>query len=124
VVIIIAVVVWLDNVGFQVTTLLAGLGLGGLALALGLQKTIENVVGAITLYSAQPVRIGDFGQFGNTMGTVEEISLRATQVRTLDRTIVSVPNAEFSALHINNFSKRDKIWYHHKIRLRYDTTPD
>jgi len=124
VVIIIAVVVWLDNVGFQVTTLLAGLGLGGLALALGLQKTIENVVGAVTLYSAQPVRIGDFGQFGATMGTVEEIGLRATRVRTLDRTIVNIPNAEFSALHINNFSKRDKIWYHPKIRLRYDATPD
>jgi len=124
VVVIIAVVVWLDNVGFQVTTLLAGLGLGGLALALGLQKTIENVVGAITLFSAQPVRIGDFGRFGNTVGTVEDIGLRATRVRTLDRTVVSIPNAEFSALHLNNFSKRDKIWYHPKIRLRYDTTPD
>jgi MscS family membrane protein len=124
VVIIIAAVVWLDNVGFQVTTLMAGLGLGGLALALGLQKTIENVVGAVTLYSAQPVRIGDFGQFGATMGTIEEIGLRATRVRTLDRTVVSIPNAEFSNLHLNNFSKRDKIWYHPKIRLRYDTTPD
>jgi len=124
VVVIIAAVVWLDNAGFQVTTLLAGLGLGGLALALGLQKTIENVVGAINLYSSQPVRIGDFGQFGDTMGTVEEIGLRATRVRTLDRTIVNIPNAEFSALHLNNFSKRDKIWYHPKIRLRYDATPD
>ena len=124
VIVIVGGVVWLDNVGFHVTTLLAGLGLGGLALALGLQKTIENVVGAITLYSAQPVRIGDFGQFGTTMGTVEEIGLRATRVRTLDRTLVSVPNAEFSVLHLNNYSKRDKIWYHPKIRLRYDTTPD
>lgn len=123
-VIIIFALVWLDNIGFTVTTLLAGLGLGGLALALGLQKSIENVVAAITLYVTQPVRIGDFCRFGNTLGTVEEIGLRATKVRTLDRTIVIIPNAEFASLHLENFQKRDMIWYHPKIRLRYDTTPD
>ena len=124
VVIVIFALVWLDNIGFKVTTLLAGLGLGGLALALGFQKSIENIVAAIALYVAQPVRIGDFGRFGNTLGTVEEIGLRATRVRTLDRTIVSISNAEFASLQIDNFNKRDKIWYHPQIRLRYDTTPD
>ncbi len=124
VVIVIFALVWLDNIGFKVTTLLAGLGLGGLALALGFQKSIENIVAAIALYVAQPVRIGDFGRFGNTLGTVEEIGLRATRVRTLDRTIVSISNAEFASLQIDNFNKREKIWYHPQIRLRYDTTPD
>lgn len=124
VVIVIFALVWLDNIGFKVTTLLAGLGLGGLALALGLQKSIENVVAAITLYAAQPVRIGDFCRFGSTLGTVEEIGLRATRVRTLDRTIVNIPNAEFASLQIDNFAKRDMIWYHPQVRLRYDTTPD
>jgi MscS family membrane protein len=124
VVTLIAVIVWLNNVGFNVTTLMAGLGIGGLAVALAAQKTIENLIGAITLYSAQPVRIGEFCRFGDTIGTVEEIGLRATKVRTLDRTIVNIPNAEFVNLHLDNFTKRDKIWYHPRIGLRYETTPD
>ena len=120
----VAALVWLDNIGVKVTTLLAGLGLGGLALALGLQKSIENVVGAVSLLTLQPVRVGDFCRFGSTVGTVEEIGLNATRVRTLDRTVVNVPNAQFSNLHLDNFTRRDKIWYHPRIRLRYDTTPD
>jgi MscS family membrane protein len=124
VVVLIAVIVWLSNVGFDVTTLMAGLGIGGLAVALAAQKPLENLIGAITLYSAQPVRIGEFCRFGNSIGTVEEIGLRATKVRTLDRTIVNIPNAEFANLHLDNFTKRDKIWYHPRISLRYETTPD
>jgi MscS family membrane protein len=123
-VIVIAVMVWLDNVGFRVTTLLAGLGVGGLALALAAQRPIENMIGAITLYMSRPVRVGDFCRFGDTIGTVEEIGLRATRVRTLDRTVVNVPNAEFVRLQLENFAAREKIWYHPRIRLRYETTPD
>ncbi len=122
--ILIAVIVWLDNIGFNVTTLLAGLGVGGIAVALAAQKSIENLIGAITLYTSQPVRIGDFCRFGDKVGTVEEIGLRATRLRTLDRTIVSIPNAEFVNLHLDNFMNRDMIWYHPQVRLRYDTTPD
>ena len=70
------------------------------------------------------MRVGDFCKFGETLGTVEEIGLRSTRVRTLDRTVVSVPNGEFINLHLNNFSKREKIWCHPKISLRYETTPD
>ena len=124
IVIVIALIVWLDNIGFKVTTLLAGLGVGSIALALAAQKSIENLIGAITLYTSKPVRVGDFCKFGETLGTVEEIGLRSTRVRTLDHTVVSVPNAEFMNLPLNNFSKRGKIWYHPKISLRYETTPD
>jgi MscS family membrane protein len=123
-VIVIALLVWLDNIGFKVTTLLAGLGVGSIALALAAQKSIENLIGAVTLYTSKPVRVGDFCKFGETLGTVEEIGLRSTRVRTLDHTLVSVPNAEFMNLPLNNFSKREKIRYHPKIRLRYETTPD
>jgi MscS family membrane protein len=124
IVIVIALIVWLDNIGFRVTTLLAGLGVGSIALALALQKSIENLIGAITLYTSKPVRVGDFCKFGETLGTIEEIGLRSTRVRTLDHTVVSVPNAEFMNLPLDNFSKREKIRYHPKISLRYETTPD
>jgi MscS family membrane protein len=120
----VAVIVWLDNIGFEVTTLLAGLGVGGIAVALAAQKSLENLLGGITLYVSQPVRVGDFCRFGDTVGTVEEIGLRATKVRTLDRTMLHIANAEFVNLHLDNFAQRDKIWYHPRIRLTYETTPD
>lgn len=124
VIVITAVMFWLNNLGFQVTAVLAGLGIGGLAVALAAQKSLENFFGAITLYASKPVRIGDFCRFGDRVGTIEEIGLRSTLVRTLDDTIVSVPNGEFSNLQLENYTRRRKIWYHPRIRLRYDTTPD
>jgi MscS family membrane protein len=114
----------LQNLGFNVTSLLAGLGIGGLAVALAAQKTVEHLFGGITLVTDQPVRVGDFCRFGDRIGTVEDIGLRSTRVRTLDRTIVSVPNGEFSGMQIENFSKRDRMWLRHTIGLRYETTPD
>jgi len=123
-ILLIATLMWLDNIGIKVTTFLASLGVGGLALALAARSSIENMLGAITLYVSRPVRVGDFCRFGKTVGTVEEIGLRSTRVRTLDRTVVSVPNAEFARLHLENVAMRDKIRYHPKIRLRYETTPD
>ena len=123
-IIILAVLFWLDNLGFKVTAVLAGLGIGGLAVALAAQKSLENVFGALTLYTSKPVRIGDFCRFGDRVGTIEEIGLRSTLVRTLDDSVVSVPNGEFSNLQLENFTKRRKIWYHPRLRLRYDTTPD
>jgi len=115
---------WLDNVGVKVTTLLAGLGIGGLAVALAAQKSLENVIGAITLYAARPVKIGDFCRFGDKCGTVEEIGMRSTKIRTHDSTIINVPNAEFSNMQIENVSVRERTWYHPTIRLRHDTTPN
>lgn len=122
--VLVAGLVMLDSFGFDVTTLVAGLGVGGIAVALAAQKSIENLFGGITLYADRPVRVGDFCRFGEVVGTVEEIGLRSTRVRTLDRTVVSIPNAEFSNLHLDNFTRRDKIWYHPRIGLRYETTPD
>jgi MscS family membrane protein len=123
-VILIAVIVWLSNVGLNVTTLMAGLGIGGIAVALAAQKPLENLIGGITLYTSRPIRVGDFCRFGDKIGTVEEVGLRATKVRTLDRTLVNIPNGEFVNLHLDNFTKRERIWYHPRIRLRYETTPD
>ena len=118
------VIFWLDNIGVKVTALVAGLGIGGLAVALAAQKSLENVIGAITLYMSRPVKVGDFCRFGDSCGTVEEIGLRATKVRTHDSTIIHVPNAEFSTMQLENFSLREHMWYHPTIRLRYETTPN
>jgi MscS family membrane protein len=114
----------LHSFGVNVIAVLAGLGVGGIAVALAAQKTLENFIGGITLYADQPVRVGEFCRFGGTVGTVEEVGLRSTRVRTLDRTIVTIPNSEFSNLQIENFAWRDRIWYHPTISVHYETTPD
>ncbi len=114
----------LHSFGVNVITVLAGLGVGGIAVALAAQKTLENFIGGITVYADQPVRVGEFCRFGGTLGTVEEVGLRSTRVRTLDRTVVTIPNAEFSNLPIENFARRERIWYHPTVSLRYETTPD
>ena len=118
----IGIVSWLDNIGYEVTTLLAGLGVGGIAIAFAAQRTLENVIGSITIYSSQPVHVGDFCKFGNTLGVVEEIGLRATQLRTLERTVVHIPNAKFSTDVIENLTQRDKILYRTRLRLSLQTT--
>jgi MscS family membrane protein len=114
----------LDSFGFDVTALIAGLGVGGLAFALAAQKTIENLFGGATLLADRPVRVGDFCRFGDQVGVVEEIGMRSTRIRTLNRTLITVPNADFSSLQLENFAARDKILYKPKLGLRYETTPD
>ncbi len=123
-VILLAAIAALQNFGFNVTGIIAGLGVGGLAVALAAQKTVENLFGGVALVVDQPVRVGDFCRFGDRVGTIEDVGLRSTRIRTLDRTVVSIPNAEFSALQLENFSRRDRMWLHPTIGLRYETTPD
>jgi MscS family membrane protein len=119
-----AILLWLDNAGYRVTTLLAGLSISGIAVALASQKSLENIFGAVTLFTGRPVKIGDFCRFGDQVGTVEEIGLRATRIRTLERTVITVSNAEFANMHLDNFSERDRFWYHPSLHLRHETTPD
>ena len=122
VIILAAGLIWLDNIGFKVTTLMAGLGVGGIAIALAAQAVFADIIGTIILLISQPVRVGDVCKFGNTFGIVEEIGVRATKIRTLDNTVVSVPNGEFSKQHIENYTWREKVWFHPKISLPYETT--
>ena len=124
IIVVVAALVWLDNAGFNITTLLAGLGVGGVAVALALQKPLEDVLGALTLYTQQPVRVGDFCRIGTETGTIEEIGLRTTRIRTLANTVIAVPNAMLVTEAIDNISAREKIWYRPILRLRYDTTPE
>lgn len=123
-VVIIGVIMILNTFGVDVTTGIAALGIGGLALALGAQKTVENFVGSVTLIADQPIRVGDFCKVGDIVGTVESIGMRSTHIRTLNRTIVTIPNGEFSSLKIENFAHRERFWFHPVFNLPYETTPD
>lgn len=114
----------LTAIGVDITTGLAALGIGGLALALGAQKSIENFVGSVMLIADQSIRVGDFCKVGDTLGTVEAIGMRSTSIRTLDQTIVSIPNGELSSNTIENFSPRKKYRFFSVLGLRYETTPD
>ena len=118
-----AALMWADQAGFNVSTLIAGLGVGSLAVALAAQKTLENVIGAITLYTARPIRPGDWCRFGQIQGTVEEIGLRSVTLRTKNRTLVTVPNSMFSSADIENFSVRDRIRFYKLLELQMPT-PD
>lgn len=122
--IILAIISWMNNLGYEVTTLLAGLGVGGIAVALAAQKSLENLIGSIIIYTSQPVHVGDLCKVGTTLGTVEEIGLHATQLRTLARTVVHIPNALFAAGMIENLTQRDKILYRTRLRLSYKDTPE
>jgi MscS family membrane protein len=123
-VVLVALIVVLANLGLNMTGVLAGLGVGGLAVALAAQKSLENLFGGITLIMDQPVHVGDLCRFGERVGTVEDIGLRSTRIRTIERTLVTIPNAEFSSMEIENFARRDRIFLSTKLALRYDTTPD
>jgi MscS family membrane protein len=105
IVVIYVAVVAAESFGIPIAPLIAGLGIGGLAIALAVRPTLENIIGGFILFADKPVRVGDFCSFGNKRGTVVEIGMRSTQLRAVDRTIISVPNAQFA-------------------NLRYETTAD
>jgi MscS family membrane protein len=110
--------------GGDPTTALAGLGIGGIAVALAAQKTLENVIGGLSLIFDRALRVGDFLKFGDAFGTVDSVGLRSTRIRTLDRTILTVPNGQIANVSIETLSARDQFWFHHFVGLRYETTPD
>jgi small-conductance mechanosensitive channel len=103
---------------------IAGLGIGGIAVALAARSTIENFIGGLTLLADKPIKVGDFCKFGDQLGTVEGIGLRSVKVRSLGRTIVTIPNGEFVNLFLENYTRRDSILLHTVLQLRYETTPD
>jgi MscS family membrane protein len=113
-----------SELGLSITPIIAGLGVGGLAVALAIRPTLENIVGGFVLFGDKPVRVGEFCSFGDKIGTVEEIGLRSTRIRGLDRTMITVPNADFAQLQIVNYTRRDMNLFQSSIGLRYESTPD
>ena len=113
-----------DHLGLPLVPLVASLGVGGLAVALAARPTIENLIGGIILYTDRPVRAGDFCSFGDHMGTVESIGVRSIQIRALDRTVITVPNATFADMEIINWARCDMMQILSTIGLRYETKLD
>ena len=110
----------LSTLGVNVTAALAGLGIGGLAVGLGAQKTFENLLGGIAILSDRALQIGDTCRIGDQTGTVEDIGLRSTKIRTQDRTLVSIPNGTVATAVLENYRWRDKILTRQIVRLPYD----
>ena len=114
----------LAAIGINLTPVLAGLGVGGIAVALASQKTLENLFGGMMVIGDSPIRIGNFCRVGTMSGTVEDIGLRSTRIRTIARTVISIPNGDFASQSIENFAARDKILFNPVLALRYETTAD
>lgn len=106
----IAAIAALSALGYPVASLLAGLGIGGVAIALAAQKTVENLFGSLSIGVDQPFRVGDFITVdGLVTGTVESIGLRSTRIRTLDRTLVTIPNGKLADMRVESYAPRDRI---------------
>ena len=114
----------LQSLGADLIPILAGLGVGGLAVALAAQRTLANLLGSLLLYINKPVKVGDFCRYGDQIGTVEEIGWLSTRIRSLERTLVTVPNSDFSEMKLENFAVRDERLFRLTLQLRYETTPD
>ncbi len=123
-IVFIGIIAILGIIGVDVTAGLAALGIGGIALALGAQKTIENFVGSVSLIADQPLRVGDYCRVDDIKGTVESIGMRSTTLRTSARTIVTIPNGQLSASKIENFAHRDRFIFNPIFNFRMETTPD
>ena len=123
-VVIVAVLATLGILGFNLTTVLAGLGIGGIAIAFAAQKTLENLFGGVSVLADEVILVGDYCRFGDRTGTVEDISLRSTRVRTDARTELSIPNGALATMNIENFTRRDKIQFNPVLAIRYETTAD
>jgi MscS family membrane protein len=119
---VLGILALLAALGYPVTTLLAGLGIGGLAFAFGAQKTVENLFGSMALAVDQPFRVGDFVRVGDLQGTVEDIGLRSTRFRTPDRTLVSIPNGTLADQRLESLAERDRMRLATTVSLVYGTT--
>jgi MscS family membrane protein len=114
-----AALIGLKSFGYDITAALAGLGIGGIAIAFAAQKTLENVFGGLSLLSDQSIRVGDSCQFGATTASVEDIGLRATRFRTMQRSVLYIPNGQLATMNIENLGQRDRILFKHVIGVKY-----
>jgi MscS family membrane protein len=123
-IVILAILTILSSWGYNTATLVAGLGVGGIAVALAAQQTIANIFGGVSVIGDRPVVIGTFGKFGDLIGTVEDIGMRSTRVRTLNRTLVAIPNATFAAVNLENYAMRDKILFNPTFQIKRSTSDE
>lgn len=114
----------LGVLGFNMSTALAGLGIGGLAIGFGAQKTIENLFGGVSVLGDEVIRVGEVCRFGDRTGTVEDIGLRSTRVRTEERTLLAIPNGTVATINVENLSRRDKILFKTVLGLHLNTSSE
>jgi MscS family membrane protein len=112
------------RLGIPVYGIIAGLGVGGLAIALAAQPTIENLIGGLSLFADKPIRVGDVCRYGSDEGTVEAIGIRSTRIRGNDRALTTIPNATLSKMPIVNFAVRDRMLIRSIIGVRCETSPE
>ncbi len=122
--IIIGALLFLQNMGYSVSSLLAGLGLGGMAVALASKDVIANLFGSIVIFVDKPFHVGDWIEMGGVEGTVEEVNMRVTRIRTFANSLITVPNATFTTTAINNWSRMRKRRIKMTIGITYDTPAD
>jgi MscS family membrane protein len=122
--VVIGVLLTVQSLGYNVSTILSGLGIGGLAFALAAQDTIANLFGSIVVAIDQPFKVGENVKIGANTGTVEDIGLRSTKIRLVDRSLVILPNKLVSSEPITNLSRFTQRRVEQVIGLTYDTTPD
>ena len=113
-----------SRLGVPLAAVIASLGVGGIAFALAARPTLENLIAGVTLYLDKPVRIGQFCQFEDVVGTVESIGLRSTRIRRWGGNLLAIPNARFAEYQIDNFNDARYIWIRQRLRLRYETSPE
>jgi len=121
---VVGVLAVLGNLGFNMSTALAGLGIGGLAIGFGAQKTIENLFGGVSVLGDEVFRVGDVCRFGDRTGVVEDIGLRSTRIRTDERTLLAIPNGTVATINLENLSRRDKILFKTTLGMRPETKSD
>jgi MscS family membrane protein len=123
-IVLVAIFSILSVLGVDTKTALAGVGIGGVAIAFGAQKTVENLLGGIFLLTDKVLSVGDTCRVGDRMGTVEDITLRSIRLRTPEQTLLSIPAGALSQSNIENFATRSKIPLHTTLELRYGTTTE
>ncbi|WP_371357634.1 mechanosensitive ion channel family protein, partial [Hydrocoleum sp. CS-953] len=120
----ITLILGIERVGISIIPIIAGVGIGGLALALAARPTLENLIAGLILIADRPVKVGEYCRFGDEEGTILEIGLRSTRILSINGDLISIPNSQFSELKLANKSRRDRILLRHTIGLRYETTSD
>jgi MscS family membrane protein len=118
------ILVGASAVGVPLTALVTSLGVGGFAFALAARPALENLVAGVTLFIDKPVRVGTFCAFDDVIGAVEEIGMRSTRIRRWGGNRITIPNAQFAELRLDDYDDTRNLWIRTTIGLRYETTPD
>lgn len=112
------------RIGIPVYGVITSLSLGGMAIALAIRPTMENLIGGVILYLDKAIKVGDYCEFDGIAGTIEAIGIRSTKIRALDRTLITIANGSMVRMKLTNYSKRDKFHLRTRLSVTYKTSTD